>query len=119
MSVCSRRRDGWLPRLRGGLAVLAVLIVALAAASSALAEERVALVMWLSAYQGLHERKNPRNYAADISEALKQQGFEVLFGEDLDLSAMRDLIRKFTTLSRDADVSLFYYAGHGLSLIHI
>ncbi len=116
MSVCSRRRDGWLLRLRRGLSVLAVLIAALAAASSAQAEKRVALVMGLSAYQGLHELKNPRNDAADISEALKQQGFEVLFGEDLGLSAMRELIRKFTALSRDADVSLFYYAGHGFQI---
>ena len=116
MSVCSRLRDGWVARLRSGLAILAVLIVALAAASSAQAEKRVALVMGLSAYQGLHELKNPRNDAADISEALKQQGFEVLFGEDLGLSAMRDLIRKFTALSRDADVSLFYYAGHGFQI---
>lgn len=116
MAVRGRAWNGWLPRLRRRLAVLAVLILALSASFPAWAEKRVALVMGLSAYRGLQELKNPKNDATDVSEALKQQGFEVLFGEDLGMAAMRDLIARFTARAREADVSLFYYAGHGFQV---
>lgn len=94
------------------LAVFALVL----SACPALAEKRVALVIGISAYQSMPQLKNPRNDAADVSEALKQQGFEVLFGEDLGMSAMRDLMTRFADLARDADVSLFYYAGHAFQI---
>lgn len=118
MTTSLRRRTGtgWAGWLRGRCLALAVLLAALSASLPAAAEKRVALVMGLSAYHGLQELKNPRNDAADVSEALRQEGFEVLSGEDLGLAAMRDLIRRFTARARDADVSLFYYAGHGFQI---
>lgn len=106
----------WPAWLRNRFAALAILLVALSASFPAIAEKRVALVMGLSAYNGLQELKNPKNDATDVSEALRQQGFEVLSGEDLGLAAMRDLIRRFTARAREADVSLFYYAGHGFQI---
>lgn len=116
MSVRKQAWAGWLGRLRRRLALLAVLLVALSAGSAAQTEKRVALVIGLSAYRGLQELKNPRNDATDVADALKQQGFDVLHGEDLGMSAMRDLIARFTVLARNADVSLFYYAGHGFQI---
>lgn len=115
----SVRGQAWarsLSWLRSRFALFAILLVAASTSWPAQAERRVALVMGLSAYRDLQELKNPRNDAADIAEALKQQGFEVLHGEDLGQAAMRELIARFTTLARDADVSLFYYAGHGFQI---
>lgn len=109
---CLRARFG--RRIWFGL--LTIVLMTVWTNVSAQAERRVALVMGLSAYRGLHELINPRNDAADIAEALKQRGFEVLHGEDLGMSAMRDLFSRFIALARDADVSLFYYAGHGFQI---
>ncbi len=113
--ACGPRLRVWFGR-RFWLGLLSIVLVTVSTNVSAQAERRVALVMGLSAYRGLQELTNPRNDAADIAEALRQRGFEVLHGEDLGLSAMRDLFSRFTALARDADVSLFYYAGHGFQI---
>lgn len=83
---------------------------------AALAETRVALVIGISAYQGLPELKNPRNDAADVADALRQQGFSVIYGEDLDQAAMTERITRFAARVRQADVALFYFAGHGFQI---
>ena len=93
--------------------LLASLVASLLALAPAAAEKRVALVIGNGAYQGFKPLKNPVNDAFDIAVSLKQQGFEVTRGTDLDLPGMREAMRRFTQAAREADVSLFYYAGHG------
>jgi TPR repeat protein len=96
-------------------AFLALALV-LGLAGGAAAEKRVALVVGNSSYTGLKPLRNPGNDAADIAAALKGLGFEVTSGTDLDRAAMMRAIETFTAAARTADVSLFYYAGHGFQL---
>ena len=84
--------------------------------NSAFAEKRVALVIGNSSYAEAQPLKNPLNDATDIAGALKRLGFDVVLGLDLDYSGMRRTIGKFSGKLNDADVALFYYAGHALQV---
>ena len=97
------------------LVVLAAL--ALVAAGPALAESRVALVIGNGAYQAVPALANPPNDARDVAEALKSLGFSVTLGVDLDQAQMRARHRRIRRCAPpSADVSLFYYGGHGLQV---
>ena len=86
-------------------------------AGQAFAEKRVALVIGNAGYQsGLPALKNPANDATDISAALRARGFDVLRGTDTSRAELQRLVDRFKGLARDADVSLFYYAGHAFQL---
>jgi formylglycine-generating enzyme required for sulfatase activity len=78
------------------------------------AEKRVALVIGNAAYKNATALKNPRNDAADVSEALKRLGFETIVGLDLDKSGMEEKEIDFARAARDADVALVYYSGHAM-----
>jgi uncharacterized caspase-like protein len=80
------------------------------------AERRVALVIGNSAYEHVPQLANPKNDAADMAKKLQELGFEVVVGEDLDLSSMRKTAREFTRKIEGADMALFFYAGHGLQV---
>ena len=67
-------------------------------------------------YTGLKPLRNPLNDAADIAAALKGSASRSLRGLDLHHAAMKERSRRFTSAARTADVSLFYYAGHGFQL---
>ncbi|RDL51287.1 hypothetical protein BLJAPNOD_02420 [Ensifer sp. M14] len=84
--------------------------------SQALAEKRVALVIGNSAYQHVPKLPNPDNDAGDMAGKLKDLGFEVVVGRDLDLAGVRKTIRDFVGKLDGADLALFYYAGHGLQV---
>ena len=94
----------------------ALLAVVALAALPARAETRFALVIGNGAYRNVPALANPPNDAKDIAAALKSLGFKVTLKLDLDLAAMQRAIDEFALESADADVSLFYYAGHGLQL---
>jgi hypothetical protein len=79
-------------------------------------QKRVALIIGNSTYQFGGELPNPRNDAKLISATLKQLGFDVVEGEDLDKAAMERKIREFVTKQASADVALFFYAGHGMQV---
>ena len=87
-----------------------------ARALPARAETRFALVIGNGAYRSVPALANPPNDAKDIAAALKSLGFKVTLKLDLDLAAMQRSIDEFALESADADVSLFYYAGHGFQL---
>ncbi|WP_429809434.1 caspase family protein [Ensifer sp. B1-9] len=84
--------------------------------SYAWAEKRVALVIGNSAYQHAPQLTNPQNDASDMASKLTGLGFVVVTGRDLDLAGMRRSIREFVGKVEGADVSLFFYAGHGLQV---
>jgi uncharacterized caspase-like protein len=79
-------------------------------------QKRVALIIGNSNYQFGGELPNPRNDAKLISATLKDLGFDVVEGEDLDKTAMERKIREFVTKQASADVALFFYAGHGMQV---
>ncbi|HZF36596.1 MAG TPA: caspase family protein [Candidatus Angelobacter sp.] len=94
--------------------VIAALLVL--APAGAQAEKRVALVIGNSAYRNAPALPNPRNDAAAIADALQKLGFSVQSGFDLDRAATEQMLRTFGDTLGDADVALFYYAGHGLQV---
>jgi len=83
---------------------------------AALAEQRVALVIGNGAYQGFAPLQNPINDAHDIAASLKDLGFEVMRGLDLNNAGMNDILDRFIEAARRSDVSLFYYAGHAFQI---
>ncbi len=84
--------------------------------NAAKASKRVALVIGNSAYVNATPLKNPRNDAEDLSVKLLELGFEVVSGFDLDSRGLRDKVRDFGEKLRDADVAMFFYAGHALQV---
>ncbi len=96
------------------LAVLAFVVVA--APTVALADGRVALVVGNSTYTHIGRLPNPDNDAADISAALQRLGFEVTTELDADRVELTDALRAFTRRSAGTDVSLVFYAGHGIEM---
>lgn len=78
-------------------------------------EKRVALVIGNSNYKSSASLgENPINDANDMAATLENLGFTVIKGIDTDRSQMSDAIRNFGRQSQDADVAMFYYAGHGM-----
>jgi uncharacterized caspase-like protein len=83
----------------------------------AFAEKRVALVLGNSAYQNVAPLANPVNDSTRIAATLKEAGFDVVDSRR-DLSAIdtRRALRDFADRSRDADIAVVYYAGHGIEV---
>ncbi|MEC9369351.1 MAG: caspase domain-containing protein [Pseudomonadota bacterium] len=101
-------------RLTKTLVIAALATVA--AFGPASAEKRLALILGNSDYKNVATLKNPRNDATDISQKLRQLGFHVISGLDLDRRRMEEHIRLFAQELPTADVSLLYYAGHALQV---
>src|SRR5215813_8489096 len=80
------------------------------------ANQRVALVIGNSAYQHTPTLNNPKNDATDMAAVLKQWGFQVIDGYDLDKVAFDRKLRDFSAALRAAEVGLFFYAGHGMQV---
>ena len=95
---------------------LAFVMLPLVFSLPAAAEKRVALVVGNSNYAQVGTLANPANDANDISAALKSAGFEVILGLDVDKREFDTKVRNFADLLADADVAIFFYAGHGLQV---
>jgi hypothetical protein len=101
--------------MRRCLAVL-LIVAGCLAATQAIAERRVALVVGNSQYEHTAALPNPRNDAEDMARALARVGFEVKVGLDLDQTRFARIIDEFAQALEGADVGLFFYAGHGLQI---
>ncbi len=83
-----------------------------------LVRKRIALVVGNSKY-GSDENDwlpNAAHDADDMAAELRELGFEVIRRIDLNRAQMKAELREFGTRIKDADVALFYYAGHGVSV---
>jgi hypothetical protein len=99
--------------------LLAVLLLGgIVAPALAQAEVKVALVIGNSDYASgrVPDLANPRNDAEDVVRALREFGFEATLEQDLDKDGMIAAISDFAEKARNADIALFYYAGHGMQL---
>jgi len=94
-------------------AAVAVVVVCTPMASLA---ERVALVIGNSAYENASPLANPRKDAEAIASKLRTLGFETVEGYDLGVRDMGEKIRDFARASRDAELSVVFYAGHGMAV---
>ncbi|MFK4505693.1 caspase family protein [Bradyrhizobium daqingense] len=96
--------------------LLALWIVGLGA-GSAFAEKRVALVIGNSAYEKVARLGNPSSDAVLVANTLKAAGFDLVdLRLDLKVADMRRALRDFIEQSRDAEVAVVYYAGHGIEV---
>ena len=98
------------------LVVIVVAVVVLAGPSVVLADGRVALVIGNSTYAHIGFLPNPGNDADDMKAALGRLGFEATVVKDAKLSTLTEALRNFTRRSEGADVSLVFYAGHGIEM---
>jgi|APCry1669192010_1035390.scaffolds.fasta_scaffold00964_4 uncharacterized caspase-like protein len=57
--------------------------------------------------------KNPIHDASDIRDALLSLGFEVIYRENADVTAMTTAVREFRERIQEGGVAMVYYSGHG------
>ena len=98
------------------LGTVVLLLAVLLPAAAAFAAGRTALVVGNGTYAHIGRLPNPGNDAADMTAALRRLGFDVTTVRDADRAAMTEALRVFTRESAGADVSLVFYAGHGLEM---
>src|SRR5271156_5833005 len=102
-------------RAAGG--ILFAILLSLLFSGQASAEKRVALVIGNSGYQNVARLANPANDVLAMTDTLKGAGFDVVeTRHDLKIGEMRRVFRDFANRSRDADVAVVYYAGHGIEV---
>ena len=77
-------------------------------------EKRIALVIGNGNYQELDILPNAINDAHDVSDRLKQLGFDVLTLYDGDINDMQTSINSFFQVAQSYQVALIYFAGHGI-----
>ena len=77
---------------------------------------RVALVIGNGAYANASNLPNPPNDAHAVARTLRDMGFEVIEGTDLDRAGMERMIRDFLRKAPNARVTLLFYAGHGMQV---
>jgi chemotaxis protein MotB len=85
---------------------------------------RVALIIGNSSYnggaanpKGLARLANPARDARAIAGLLKQHGFDVSEGYDLDRDRFARLLAQFSRQTSTAHTALVFYAGHGMEVI--
>ncbi|MBR0845309.1 caspase family protein, partial [Bradyrhizobium liaoningense] len=102
----------------GALRFFSMIILAVwLGCGSAQAEKRVALVIGNSAYKSVPKLTNPANDATLVGGMFKKAGFDnVDVRLDLNAADMRRSLREFAGRTRDAEVAVIYYAGHGIEL---
>jgi uncharacterized caspase-like protein len=99
-----------------GVFIAAILLV-LAGFQGAWAgtSRRVALVIANGDYLHAGSLKNPINDARIVGVALRAAGFQLVEANpNLGISEFRDALRRFRSNAAGAQVSLVYYAGHGV-----
>ena len=77
-------------------------------------EKRVALLIGNSDYTTTAKLKNPVNDVNLMKVVLDSLNFEVVMVTNGSYNSMLTGLRKFSITAKDADIALFYYAGHGL-----
>jgi uncharacterized caspase-like protein len=78
--------------------------------------EKLALVIGNGAYRNAPTLPNPPNDARAIAKALRDNGFQVIEGTDLDRVSMERALLEFLQKAPAAKVRLLFYAGHGMQV---
>jgi hypothetical protein len=99
------------------LVLVLITAFALGAVQSSFAQnhKRIALVVANASYKDA-QLDNPSLDARLIQPALKAAGFEVTVVLDADLIRFDGAVETFATRAKEADVALFYFAGHGFAV---
>lgn len=86
------------------------------AATTASAQDRVALVIGNSAYENASVLANPANDARAMADKLRRIGFDVMLREDLTGQDFRIALGEFTEKALRAEIAVVFYAGHGIEM---
>lgn len=78
--------------------------------------KRVALIIGNANYQFSNKLNNTLNDAKTMEQTLKELGFQVTLVSDGSYEKMKNAVYAFGDQISDVDISLFYYAGHGLEV---
>ena len=78
--------------------------------------KRVALIIGNANYQFTNKLNNTLNDAKTMEQTLKELGFQVTLVSDGSYEKMKNAVYAFGDQISDVDISLFYYAGHGLEV---
>jgi hypothetical protein len=92
--------------------------MAVACIRQALAAEpgRYALVVANSAYEHVAHLPNPGSDGHDMAALLRQLGFGVTEGSDLNREQFSAMVEQFAASLPEAATIVFYYAGHGMQI---
>ncbi len=77
-------------------------------------ERRVALVIGNGEYENVPSLLNAKNDSRLIKKTLQSINFEVIYIEDASAAKIDRKTREFSNKLKEADVGLFYYAGHAI-----
>jgi len=88
-------------------------------ADAALADKRVAFVVGNGNYKNVDPLPNPPIDAKAMASALRNVGFDVIEGSNLTRDGMTEKLLDFGRKAQGADVAVFFYAGHGISVNNI
>jgi TPR repeat protein len=102
-------------RVARTVCIVALLLVVATNAAVA-GGKRVAFVVGNGAYKAVPALENPKNDALAVSKALRKVGFEVVTAIDLDRAAFDKSVETFIRSLSDAELSVFYYSGHGVEV---
>lgn len=78
--------------------------------------KRIALIIGNADYTASSKLRNTLNDAKAMSETLKNLGFEVTTIENGSYETIKNAVYAFGDRIQDVDVSLFFYAGHGMEV---
>jgi hypothetical protein len=103
--------------LIGALTVVLLPLIGTSLDAQAATEKRVALIIGNSAYQNVSKLPNPSNDAGAMAALFTAAGFDVVESrQDLTINDMRRTLRNFSDKTRDADIAVVFYAGHGIEM---
>jgi hypothetical protein len=85
-------------------------------ATSAHADRRVAFVVGNGTYKNVDQLPNPPVDAKAMAALLRNNGFDVVEGINLNRDAMTAKLREFALKTPGADIAIFFYAGHGIAV---
>ncbi|MGJ5180468.1 caspase family protein [Bradyrhizobium oligotrophicum] len=105
--------------MRGGSLIPALVlsfVLSALAVDAARADRRVAFVVGNGAYRNVAQLPNPPVDARAMAVTLRNVGFDVVEGTNLNREQMTEKLLEFGRRSQGADVAVFYYAGHGIAI---
>jgi uncharacterized caspase-like protein len=98
------------------LTILLSLICMALSVSAARADRRVAFVVGNGAYKNVAQLPNPPIDAKAMAATLRNVGFEVIEGANLNRDQMTEKLLDFGRKAQGSDIAVFYYAGHGIAV---
>ncbi len=98
--------------------IIFVILILFLSLSTAIASSRTALVIGNGSYKS-ETLLNSVNDAEDIAGILKQLDFKVILKTNADKRTMLKAITQFGKEIHEAQVGLFFYAGHGVQVAGI